>query len=294
VLKSMTGYGHDSRTCGPLTFTVDLKTVNHRYLEIVFRLPREWSMAEERLRRKIQQRLKRGRVEVSVSVERAPDAVRDMRIDWVLAEQYARAAEMLSERFGISLDRRLTAYELLGLPGIITESDEELPADAEDVLASCVESALLQVMEMREKEGKFLADDARRKLSGIGELIRSMRKLSPEVVNEYRAQLHERISRLLDGSPPLDAERLAQEVAIFAERSAIDEELTRLESHVSHFESLLASEEPVGRKLDFLLQEMNREANTIGSKANHAGLSALAVELKSELEKLREQIQNIE
>lgn len=294
MLRSMTGYGHDSRACGPLSFTVDMKSVNHRYLEIVFRLPREWSSAEDRLRRVIQRRLRRGRVEVNVTAERAPNAGIETAIDWDLAERYVSAARQLSERFGIAAERSLSVFELLQVPGLVAERESELPEDAEDRLAECVESALNQLSAMREQEGRFLARDAKEKLTGIAALIVRMRELSPAVVAEYREALRGRIEQLLERSVPVDEGRLAEEIAYFAERSSIDEELTRLESHTDHFETLLQSGEPVGRKLDFLLQEMNREANTIGSKANHAALSAMAVELKSELEKLREQVQNIE
>lgn len=294
MLRSMTGYGHDSRVCGPLSFTVDMKSVNHRFLEIVFRLPREWAQAEERLRRLIQNRLKRGRVEVSVSVERASGAGVDTVIDWGLAERYVNAAKQLSDKFGLSVMKELTVHELLQVPGVVTFVEAELPPDAEDTLAACAEAALEQLSRMREREGGFLARDAKAKLRGIGALVAKLRETSPEVTAAYRDKLRERIEQLLDRSVPIDDGRLAEEVAYFAERSSIDEELIRLQSHMEHFEAMFDADEPAGRKLDFLLQEMNREANTIGSKANHAGLSAMAVELKSELEKLREQVQNIE
>ncbi|WP_238392628.1 YicC/YloC family endoribonuclease [Paenibacillus antri] len=292
MLRSMTGYGHDSRSAGNLTFTVDMRSVNHRYSEVACRLPREWSHMEDRLRRLVLARVKRGRVDVSVTVERAADAPRQAAVDWALASAYVDAARQLAERFSLS-DGRPSARELLAAPGVWRVAEDAPPDDAGDRLLECAESALAQLVAMREAEGRYLAEDAAGKLTAVGAAVERMRALAPAVADEYRERLRERIASAL-GAAPVDEQRLAAEIAYFAERSAIDEELTRLGSHAAQFAELLTSGEPVGRKLDFLLQEMNREANTIGSKANHAALSALAVDVKAELEKLREQSQNFE
>lgn len=293
-MRSMTGYGHDSASLGTLTFTVEMKSVNHRYSEVVCRLPREWGHAEDRLRRLVQSRVKRGRVDVAVSVERAGTAARQAVVDWPLAEAYIDAAKRLSERFGEAVGRAPTAAELLSVPGVFSLREEEAPDDAEDVLLACAERALERLMAMRETEGRFLAADAAVKLKTIEAAVARMRAMAPSVAAAYRDRLRERIAKLLGGEAPVDEDRLSAEVAYFAERSAIDEELTRLESHAAQFAALLRETEPVGRKLDFLLQEMNREANTIGSKANDAELAAIVVDVKAELEKLREQTQNFE
>jgi uncharacterized protein (TIGR00255 family) len=290
----MTGYGHDSRSVGSLSFAVDMKSVNHRYLEVMIRLPREWSLMEEPLRRLVQSRLKRGRVDVAVSVERSVEAARLASIDWPLAQAYVDAAKQLAERFGFPPDQRLTVSELLMVPGVFAEREDTLPEEAGECLLATAEAALDRLSLMRETEGRYVSEDARRKLSGIELLLERMQETAPMVVLEHRGKLQERIEQLLGGSVPVDPDRLAAEVAYFAERTGIDEELTRLRSHTAQFASLFSSTEPTGRKLDFLLQEMNREANTIGSKANHTGLSAMAVDLKAELEKLREQVQNFE
>ncbi|MCI3921524.1 YicC family protein [Paenibacillus sp. TRM 82003] len=294
MLRSMTGYGHDSRSIGPIQFTVGMKSVNHRYAEIVLRLPREWNHMEERLRRMLQGRLKRGRVEVTIAAERSGDAAFEAVVDWPLADAYVDAANRLAARYGIPPERGLTVNELLAAPGVFSHREAAPPDEAEETLCACAESALSALLHMRETEGRFLAEDARRKLSGIEALLERMRETTPAVVEEYRAKLQERIETLLGGNVPVDRDRLAAEAAYFAERTGIDEELTRLASHAEQFAAMMSLDEPVGRKLDFLLQEMNREANTIGSKANHAGLAALVVDMKAELEKLREQVQNVE
>lgn len=277
-----------------MTFAVDVKSVNHRYLEVVFRLPREWSHAEDRLRKLVQSRVKRGRVEAVVSVERAGGRQRQASVDWELAAAYADAARQAAERFGLPPERGLTAAELLNVPGVFAVREDALPDDAEDTLAACVEAALEKLTAMRETEGRFLAEDALARLDGFEALVGRMEAASATVVDDYRTKLQERIGQLLGGNIPVDPDRIAAEVAFFAERAGIDEELTRLRSHASQFRELLRSDEPAGRKLDFLLQEMNRETNTIGSKANKAELSAMVVEAKAELEKLREQVQNFE
>lgn len=290
----MTGYGHDSRTVGSIAFTVGMKSVNHRYAEIVFRLPREWNHMEDRLRRLLQGRLQRGRVEVSIAAERAGGASLEAAVDWPLADAYVEAAKQAAERYGIPPERGLTVSELLAAPGVFATREAALPEEAEEALLDCAERALTALIRMRETEGRFLTEDARRKLKGIEALLERMRERAPAVVEAYRAKLQERAAQLLGEGIPVDRDRLAGEIAIFAERTGIDEELTRLASHAEQFASLVGADEPVGRKLDFLLQEMNREANTIGAKANDAGLAALVVEMKAELEKLREQVQNVE
>ncbi len=248
---------------------------------------------EDRLRRLVLSRVKRGRVDVVAAVERASNAPRQADVDWALASAYVDAARRLAERFGLA-DGRPTARELLAAPGVWRVAEDAPPDDAEERLLECVEGALEQLVAMREAEGEYLAQDAAGKLANVVAMVDRMRSLAPAVASEYRERLRERIAGLLAGAAPVDEQRLAAEVAYFAERSAIDEELTRLASHAAQFSELLASGEPVGRKLDFLLQEMNREANTIGSKANDAGLAAIVIDLKAELEKLREQSQNIE
>ncbi|HZG75381.1 MAG TPA: YicC/YloC family endoribonuclease, partial [Paenibacillus sp.] len=255
--------------------------------------PREWSHLEDRLRRLALSRVKRGRVDIVVAVERAGDAPRRADVDWALASAYVDAAKRLAERFGLA-DAAPSARELLAAPGVWRVAEDEPPEDAEARLLECAERALEGLVAMREAEGRYLAADAAAKLAVVGELTGRMRELAPTVAGEYRERLRERIAGALDGVAPVDEQRLAVEIAYFAERSSIDEELTRLASHAAQFAELLASSEPIGRKLDFLLQEMSREANTIGSKANHAALSALVVDLKAELEKLREQSQNFE
>lgn len=290
----MTGYGYDSITIGTMSFTVEMKSVNHRYSEVVVRVPRAWSRAEDRLRKLVQSQVKRGRVEVVVAAERSEDADWEANLDRSLAAAYVGAAERLASEFGGRISGTLTAAELLAMPGVFAVREGAMPEDAEDRLLDCAARALGQLVEMRETEGRFLAADASARLRSVAEALEAMRAAAPAAAAELRQRLSERVKELLGGPEPIDEARLAAEIVYYAERSAIDEELTRLASHVAQFSSLLESEEPVGRRLDFLLQEMNREINTIGSKSNHASFTAIVVDMKSELEKLREQTQNIE
>lgn len=296
MLRSMTGYGNDSIRIGSMTFTVEIRSVNHRYCEIVVRMPRQWFRMEEKLRKLAASRVHRGRVELVVSAERADGIPVQPQLDVDLAAAYVDAAERLKGLFGDRLrDGAVSAAELLQVPGVFAPEDPaKLPEDAEDRLLACAESALNKLAAMREAEGRFLAEDMAAKLRHVEDAVRRMRDLSAAASDELRARLREKVAELLGGMEAVDEARLAAEIVYYAERSAIDEELTRLSSHIAQFGALLQSREPAGRKLDFLLQEMNRETNTIGSKAGNAEIAAIVVNVKAELEKLREQAQNIE
>jgi len=296
MLRSMTGFGHAERVALGYKIQIDLRSVNHRYSEIVVRMPREWQMFEDPLRKMIQQSVKRGRIDVFVTVEKEPDSAAQPAVNWPLIESWIAAADMLRERLGLPESESLKPRDLLLLPDILLQS-EDRPEDIEKLraeLESCAQEAVEQLVVMRETEGRYLQQELAGRLMTVGELREAIVREAPEAVEHMRRKLRERIHELLEDTGKFDEQRFVMEVAILADRANIDEELARLSSHCQQFLALLDSDEPVGRKLDFLIQEMNREANTIGSKANLITITNLVVELKAELEKLREQVQNIE
>lgn len=295
VSHSMTGYGGATRSYGGYAVQFEIKSVNHRYAEVVLRLPREWTCYEDSLRRLVQTRIKRGRIDVYISKEHEESSALPLVLNRTVAEAYLRAAEELSELYGI--DAAVSAKDLLSLPDVLTAPEPSSSAEAADmewerVLSEGLEEAVTGLLGMREREGRHLVADLEQRLQRLEAIQAELVRLAPEVVNEYRSRLKSRLAELVEGS--FDEQRFAMEVAVFADRSNIDEELIRLLSHLEQCHSLLQSVEPVGRKLDFLIQEMNRETNTIGSKANHLALVNLVVEMKAELEKIREQAANLE
>ncbi|MGF9710852.1 YicC family protein [Paenibacillus sp. JMULE4] len=293
MMTSMTGFGQAARSLAGFRLQIDLKSVNHRYCEVVVRMPREWARYEDAVKRAVLARVKRGRVDAFVSVERDGKAPQAVEVDWALAMGYRQAAEQMREK--LSLSEELSLRDLLSIPGMVSLKDKpELEDEVlERELFSCADEAAKELVTMREREGEVLLADLEQRIGVMESYRLEAVQLAPIIVKEYAGKLKSRIQELLQHMP-LDENRLAMEVALFADRAAIDEELTRLNSHFGQFKKLLRSAEPVGRKLDFLVQEINREVNTIGSKANYAPLSSIVVEMKAELEKMREQIQNIE
>lgn len=292
---SMTGYGSSARIFGGYIIQFEIKSVNHRYSEVVLRMPREWTCYEDGLRRLVQRDLKRGRVDVYISKEQDDDSSLPFVLNSGVVESYLRAAEDLKVKYG--LESSLNAKDLLSLPDVLVSPDHSLDGDTageawESVLVDGLEEALAGLLEMRRKEGLHLAADLEQRLVRLEQIHAELIAMAPQVVSDYRSRLKSRLSELLEGA--FDEHRFAMEVAVFADRSNIDEELTRLGSHFVQCRTLLQASEPVGRKLDFLIQEMNRETNTIGSKANHLALVNRVVEMKAELEKIREQAANLE
>ena len=290
-MRSMTGCGTGQVLRGEWDITADLKTVNHRFLDVSMRLPRNIAFLEQPIRTRAAKALRRGHVDVFITVKRTASSDALVITDTTLASRYAEAAREIARAAGVKND--VTASVLLGLDGVARQ--EEAQIDQETVTLACMEAmdiALAQVNDMREKEGKHLRDDLKAHLSATAALRDRMEARAPYVVEEYRQKLESRIQALVKEPP--DPQRLAVEVALMADRCAIDEELARLKSHLAQMDLCLKSKTEIGKKMDFLVQEMNREANTIGSKAADAELSLLVVEMKSEIEKLREQIQNVE
>ena len=293
-MKSMTGYGRGECAQDGFKVTVELSSVNRRQSEIAVNLPRELEVLEAQVRDEINQRVSRGRLNVRVVLHVADErhAAR-VRLNGHLAKAYARELRRLAKE--LKLAGEVTLDHLVRAPGVL-QTDEEL-SEAEDfwpAISQALGQALDQLIQMRTREGAHLANDLKQRMAVMRRSVGAIRKLAPRVAEYYRVQLRDRILSAGVELPGIDDERLLKEVAFFADRSDISEELTRLQSHFKQYDDCLKSGEPVGRTLDFLAQEMNREINTIGSKANDASISREVVLLKAELEKFREQAQNVE
>ena len=290
-MRSMTGCGSGKVQQDGWEVTVDLKTVNHRFLDIGMRLPRNLSFLEQTIRDSLGQKISRGHADVFLTVKRTDTSAVEVQCDYDLAERYLEAAEQIVGKTHIEND--MTVTRLMKMEGVLTlnecEMDEELVAS---ICARAASSAADQLVQMREREGAHLKEDLKIHLEAADTLRDRILKRAPLVVEEYREKLEGRLKNLLTDA--VEPQRLAQEVAIIADRCAIDEELARLDSHIRQMRKYLDSEGEIGKKMDFLIQEMNREANTIGSKASDAAIAQHVVDLKSEIEKLREQIQNVE
>ena len=291
-MYSMTGYGKGVASRDGRTLTVELKSVNHRFLDVSMRLPRSLSFLEDTFRSELAAGLSRGHVDVYLNYSNTREDAKSIRINGAFISAYVAAAREANEQVGLRDD--LTLSSCLRLPDVveITEGDEDTAAVTE-LAKEAVLSAIEGLKAMRLSEGERLKQDFSARAETILSLTEEIAKRAPSVVEEYREKLNARIEQLL-GAVEVDRARLATEVALFADRAAIDEEIVRLRSHVAQMQLLLSSEEPVGRKLDFVVQEMNREFNTIGSKANDATLTNLVLSGKAEVEKFREQVQNIE
>lgn len=297
-MKSMTGYGMGKSRSENGQATAEIRSVNHRYLDLVLRLPREYIYMEGTLRRLLQERFSRGRVELNVQLDLASGTAEMLRFDSDLAIRYYELLKELSAL--LDLDQMPKIELIAGLPGVFTLSDEQ-PASEEGraLIIAAVEEALQQVEVMRREEAAILKTDLVNRLQNCFAIRKEIVERAPQVIAEYRNKLKSRVMELLTNEQELDAalaeSKLEAEVVYFADKSDISEELTRLESHFLQLQSLWEVDDtPIGRTADFLIQEANREVNTIGSKANDARIAHAVVLLKAELEKIREQVQNIE
>lgn len=292
MIKSMTGFGRGENAGRYKHVTAEIKSVNHRYSEIMVKLPRQYSFLEDNIRRHTLEEISRGRVEIYLKLEDNALWKRQVQVDKELAVAYHNALKDLA--YITETDLSVGAKEIALFPDVLTleEPQENLEEIWEDILPA-VDKALKALLQMRLDEGSKLKTDLLDRLDYISSLHKKVEEKSPLVVNQYKEKLQARMKELLDGAQ-IDETRIAVEVAMFADRCSIAEETVRLNSHIGQFHKILAEKNPIGRKLDFLLQEMNREINTIGSKANDLEITQHVVEMKSELEKLREQVQNIE
>ena len=290
-MKSMTGYGRCQLEEDGREMTVEVKSVNHRFLDVSCRLPRHLSFLDDAVRKGVAARVSRGHVDVFVSYVNHRTDAREIRVDTVLATAYQGAVRELALALG--KEESLPLADYVRLPDVLTvEERDEDQAVVRSLFERALDGALLELSAMREREGEAMRTDILEKTANIESIRDGIALRAPLVVEEYRAKLHQRITSLLEGE--LDETRFATEVALFADRAAIDEELVRLVSHISQIRATVELAEPVGRKLDFLVQELNREVNTIGSKASDASIAQAVVQAKGEIEKLREQVQNVE
>ena len=293
MANSMTGFGRGEASGHGYQFTVELKSVNHRFFEASIRLPRNMLSFEERIRKLLQEKIQRGRLDVFINVKETEEKKRLVKVDKDLALSYDKTLKELA--LALEAPYETDIYRLSALPEVLAIEDELMDFELLwAVLKIAVNAALNGFMEMRQLEGEKLVGDLLNRLHSILNEKDQIASFSETMVTDYQGRLRERIQLLLSENAVLDETRLANEVAFFADRISITEELVRLQSHLDQCRRTLQGTEPVGRKLDFLVQEMNREINTIGSKANNLNIAQRVVELKSELEKIREQIQNLE
>ncbi|MHB8156967.1 MAG: YicC/YloC family endoribonuclease [Desulfocucumaceae bacterium] len=290
--KSMTGFGRGEAIGHGKKFTVELKSVNHRFVEVVLRMPKHIFSLEEKSRRCVLERVARGRVDGFVSVEQFTERIPTVKVDKALASSYYKAMGELLDELGIADSIR--SEHIFNLPGVFSLAEpEENTLEWWPVLEQAIRAAVDGLIEMRESEGGRLKDDLLVRLGRIMKMTSEIESRSPLVVDEYRERLTLRLKDWLADSS-LDMSRVMAEVTIYAEKSSISEEIVRLYSHLVQASESLGGTEPVGRKLDFIIQEMNREINTISSKSSDIQISSYVVEMKSELEKIREQVQNLE
>lgn len=293
MVSSMTGFGRGMAAQDGREMTVELKSVNHRYLDLSFRMPRHISFAEDTLRTALNDSLSRGHVDVYVNYRNTRSDAKEVRIDTALLGAYLKSVKAAAAELREEND--MTLSNALRLPDVmdIVEADEDDEA-VKALTKEAVDKAIAELITARRGEGERLANDLTERLATVDELRGKIETRAPMVVEEYRIKLNERIEAMLGGTVEVDAQRLATEVALFADKASIDEELVRLKSHTAQARELLSQSEAAGRRLDFVVQEMNREFNTIGSKANDAEIAKLVILGKAELEKIREQVQNIE
>lgn len=287
-MRSMTGYGKCQLQENTWEVTVELRAVNHRYLDVAMRLPRNLLFLEDGVRKGLA-KLVRGHVDVYLTVRQIEGASRVVDADTALAASYVAAAKAIADTTGAAND--LTVTQLIKLEGVTTLTESAMDEEAVAALcAKALEGAVAQLDDMRLREGENLRADLAEHLGNVASLREKVIAYAPKVVEEYRARLTDRLAKL--PIEPVDPARLAQEVALMADKCAIDEELSRLDSHITQLRRYLDMPGETGKKMDFLIQEMNRETNTIGSKCSDASIAQCVVDMKSEIEKLREQIQN--
>ncbi len=292
-MNSMTGYGKGEAVSAAGRLTVEIKTVNNRYSELSVKMPRSFMAAELELRKLVAKKINRGKADLFVQWEPAMDATSVPPVNHAVAQGYKQAFVELAHELHLSADIPISL--IVAQKNVLQETALEEDQDRFPLLQEAAERALDDLQRMRSAEGDLLSLDLEARRQTLSGLITDVATRAPLVVQEGSNRLRQRLEKLLAGSgADLDPQRLVQEVAILADRSDITEELVRFQSHLAQFDGMLKQQEPVGRKLDFLMQEFNREVNTIGSKANDAEITRLVVQLKAELEKMREQVQNIE
>ncbi len=292
LIKSMTGFGRSEMVTEQCKITVEIKAVNHRYCDLNIKMPKKLNILENAVRGAIKKAVHRGKLDVYIGYEDLSEHAACVQLNKELGREYYRALSELSEELGI--DNDASAVRIARMPEVLMLSEAQLvPEEVEETLLLAVGQALSQFMESRVREGEQLKEDILRKLHGMTGNISAIEERYPQMVSDYRKKLTDKVKELLADSN-VDESRIATEVVIYADKICVDEETVRLRSHITNMEEELTRGGNVGRKLDFIAQEMNREANTILSKANDITVSNMAIDLKTEIEKIREQVQNIE
>lgn len=291
MIKSMTGYGKSSLSINSREYQVEIKTVNHKYIDTSIRMPRIISYLEEDVRKLITSKIKRGKVDISISFENYSKDGNDIKINTEIAKIYIENLRKLAEEEKISTNIEVT--EITKFPDVLTIKSNLDEKQIKDELLQVVDEAINQLINMRQNEGKKISEDILEKISQIEKKNEEIFKLSTGLIDEYVVKLEARIKEILK-TEELDKSRLMQEVVIYADKCSVEEEITRMKSHILQLRNLINTEEPTGKKMDFLIQEMNRETNTIGSKANNLEITNRVVDIKTILEDIREQVQNIE
>ncbi len=292
MIRSMTGYGRAEALIDGRNILVEIRSVNHRYFEFSSRVPRSYGFLESRLKNYLQGKLSRGKVDVNVSIQTVEGTTASVQVNQELAASYVQALRTLQEPLGLTDDLSLSTISRFSDIFTVTKETEDEETIWSDVLQAA-EQASDRFVQMREAEGAKMKEDLEERLDFILRAVEKVEERSPKTVEEYRARLYRKISEVL-GNTQIDEQRILTEAAIYAEKIAVAEETVRLRSHIDQFRAIMQQAGPVGRKLDFLIQEFNREANTIGSKAQDIEIARIVVDIKSEIEKIREQIQNIE
>lgn len=291
MIKSMTGYGKSSLLINSREYQVEIKTVNHKYIDINIKMPKVISYLEESIRKQISEKIKRGKIDIFINFENYSQQGNEIKINTEIAKMYINNLRELAKEEKLLDDISVT--EIANLPDVLSIKntfDEEV---IKNELLQVTEDAINQVIIMRENEGKKIYDDINSKISQIEGKNQEIFELSTGLIGEYVVKLEARIKELLK-TDEIDKTRLMQEVVIYADKCSVEEEITRMKSHIIQLRNLLGTSEPTGKKMDFLIQEMNRETNTIGSKANNLDITNRVVDIKTILEDIREQIQNIE
>lgn len=291
MIKSMTGYGQGKFTNDGRDYTVEIKAINHRYNDITIKMPRYLNFLEDTIRKYVSSTLNRGKIDVYISLKNMSDKGRDIKIDKCLAGMYINELRAVAAEYNLPDD--LSTTSIARMPDLFVVENENLEDLYWNELKNALDGALENINKSRKSEGERLAKDIHSRLDKISEIIPIVEEASKKLLEEYKTKLENRIAEL-GANEIVDESRLGVEIVLFADKSSICEEITRLKSHIESFKEMLNAEGPIGKKIDFLIQEMNRETNTIGSKANSLGITKHVIEMKNELENIREQIQNIE
>ena len=291
MIKSMTGYGRGIISKNDREYQIEIKSVNHRYLDISIKMPRQLSYIEEAIKKEISSKVKRGKIDVFITFNNNSLEGRTIKINTELAHAYIKELKSLSEKENILSDIQVT--EISKYPDVLNIQNEQDDDKIKEEVIEVVNVAIDNFISMRQAEGSKISEDLLKRLDYIQIKVNEISKISTGLIEEYVVKLETRIKEILKNQE-IDKQRLAQEVVIYADKCSVEEEITRLNSHIIQFKNLLNSDEAVGKKLDFIVQEMNRETNTIGSKANNLDITNRVIDLKTEIENIREQIQNIE